>query len=72
MRQIDNNTDNMTNDLTGVYKKYKGKWVATDDAFKKVIASGSTSSYVYQKAKKLGFSIPNIFRVPSDLDAYIG
>jgi len=30
----------MTKDLTGVYKKYKGKWVAMDNGFKKVVVSG--------------------------------
>lgn len=62
----------MTKDLTPVYKKYKGKWVAMDDRFVKVVAFGKTSSFVYQKAKKMGYKIPNILRVPSDLTAFIG
>jgi len=62
----------MTKDLTPIYRKYKGKWVAMDDNFVKVVVSGKTSSSVYQKAKKLGYEIPNIFRVPSNLNAYIG
>jgi len=62
----------MTKDLTPIYKKYKGKWVAMDDNFAKVLVSGNTSSSVYQKAKKLGYKIPNLFRVPSNLNAYIG
>jgi hypothetical protein len=62
----------MTNDLTGVYKKYKGKWVAMDDSFKKVVASGNSAKNVYSKAKKSGFEIPNLFKVPSNLNAYVG
>jgi len=62
----------MTKDLTPIYRKYKGKWVAMDDNFVKVVVSGNTSSSVYQKAKKLGYEIPNLFRVPSNLNAYIG
>ncbi|KKR61573.1 MAG: hypothetical protein UU02_C0057G0011 [Candidatus Woesebacteria bacterium GW2011_GWA1_40_43] len=53
----------MTKDLTPVYKKYKGKWVAMDDRFAKVVVSGKTSSFVYRKAKKMGYKVPNIFRV---------
>lgn len=62
----------MTKDLTSVYKNYKGKWVAMDNSFVKVVVAGNTSSVVYQKAKKLGYQIPNIIRVPSNLNAYIG
>lgn len=62
----------MTKDLTQVYKSYRGKWVAMDNNFVKVVVAGSTSSTVYKKAKKLGYRIPNIIRVPSNLNAYIG
>ena len=62
----------MTKDFTPIYKKYKGKWVAMNDGFTKVIVAGTTSSSVYQKARKQGYKIPNIFRVPSSLNAYIG
>lgn len=62
----------MTKDLTPIYKKYKGRWVATTDGFIKVIASGSSAVLVYNKAKRLGYKVPNLFRVPSNLNAYIG
>ena len=62
----------MTKDLTGVYKKYKGKWVAMDNGFKKVVVSGQSSTAVYKKAKLLGYSIPNLFKVPVNTSAYIG
>lgn len=62
----------MTKDFTPIYKRYKGRWVAMDDGFAKVVVSGQTSSTVYQKAKKKGYKIPNVFRVPSNLNAFIG
>jgi len=62
----------MTKDLTSVYKNYKGKWVAMDNDFAKVVVAGNTSTAVYQRAKKLGYQIPNVIRVPSNLNAYIG
>ena len=62
----------MTKDFTPIYKKYKGKWVAMDKTFTKVVVSGKTSSTVYQKAKKMGYKVPNIFKVPSNLTAFIG
>lgn len=62
----------MTKDLTPIYKKYRGKWVAMNDQFTKVVVSGKRSSTVYQKAKKMGYKIPNMFRVPSNLTAFIG
>jgi len=43
-----------------------------DDRFAKVVVSGKTSSFVYRKAKKMGYKVPNIFRVPSNLTAFIG
>ena len=62
----------MTKDLTSVYKKYKGKWVAMNDSFTEVLVSGKTSSFVFQKAKKMGYKVPNIFQVPSNLTAFVG
>jgi len=43
-----------------------------DDDFAKVVVSGKTSSFVYKKAKKMGYKIPNVFLVPSNLTAFIG
>ncbi len=62
----------MTKDFTPIYKKYKGKWVAMSDGFNKVVASGASAKLVYKKAKDLGYEVPNIFKVPSNLNAYIG
>jgi hypothetical protein len=54
--------DSVTKDLTPVYKKYKGKWVAMDDGFAKVVVSGKTSLFVYQKAKKWVIRSPTFSR----------
>jgi len=62
----------MTKDFTLIYKEYKGKWVAMNEGFNKVIASGATAKLVYKKAKHMGYEIPNLFKVPSNLNAYIG
>lgn len=62
----------MTKDLTNVYKKYKGKWVAMDNNFAKVVLSGNSSSSVYRRAQKKGYKTPNLFRVPSNLNGFIG
>ncbi len=62
----------MTKDLTPIYKKYKGKWVAMDDGFSKVVVSGLNAKNVYNKAKSMGYDVPNLFKVPSNLNAYIG
>ena len=62
----------MTKDLTPIYKTYKGKWVAMDESFSKVVVSGKTSSFVYKEARKKGYEIPNLFRVPSSLAGFIG
>lgn len=62
----------MTKNFTPIYKKYMGQWVAMSDGFNKVVASGSSAKIVYKKAKNLGYEVPNLFKVPSNLNAYIG
>lgn len=62
----------MTKDLTSVYKKYKGSWVAFDKDYSRVIASGKNASTVFNKAKKKTNKTPKLFKVPSNLTAYIG
>ena len=62
----------MTKDLTPIYKKYKGRWVALDKDYKTVIASGNSAKLVYQKAKKKSKNLPRLFKVPSSLTPYIG
>ena len=59
-------------DLTNVYKKYKGLWVALDERLAKVIASGSSAKITYDKAFKKGLKKPTLFKVPKQNIAYFG
>lgn len=62
----------MVIDLTKIYKKYKGLWVALKDDEKTVIASGKTLKEVMEKSKKKGFEKPVLFRMPAKIMPYIG
>lgn len=62
----------MAIDWTNIVHKYKGLWVALKDDEKTVISSGKTVKEVMEKAKKKGFSIPILFRVPTEVVPYIG
>lgn len=62
----------MTIDLTEVYKKHQGKWVAMKEEEAAVIASGESVSEVIRKSKKKGFSKPVVFKVPKENIPYIG
>ncbi len=56
-----------------ILSKYKGKWVALDDDFRKVISSGSSAKVVLSKAKKAGHPEPVLFKVPVSPEAgYVG
>jgi len=57
---------------TKIYKKYKGLWVALKDDEKTVIASGKTVKEALEKAKKIGYSEPILFKVPIRVIPYIG
>ena len=62
----------MAIDWTKIYKKYKGYWVALKDDEKTVIASGKTAREAWEKAKKEGYEKPILFRVPTEIIAYVG
>lgn len=62
----------MTIDLTKIFKKYKGLWVAFKEDNKTVIASGKTVREVMGKAQKKGFEQPILFHVPIKILPYIG
>lgn len=56
-----------------VLKKYKGKWVALDDSYRKVISSGTSAKIALSKAKKAGHLEPILFKVPVAPEAgYVG
>ncbi|MDI6689690.1 MAG: DUF5678 domain-containing protein [Actinomycetota bacterium] len=59
-------------DLTDVYKKYKGKWVALAKDEQTVLSSGKTASVAYKKAKAKGFEKPILMKIPREIVPYIG
>lgn len=40
--------------ITPIAKKYKGKWVALDKSFKKVLEFGKTADEVHSKVRQKG------------------
>lgn len=62
----------MAIDWTENYKKYKGKWVAMLDDEKTVVSSGKTAKEAWDKAKKKGYELPILFRVPNKIIPYVG
>jgi len=61
----------MNNDLTKIYKKYGGLWVALDSKLKKVLAHGKSAKETYEKAQSKT-AIPTLFKVPKDNLPYVG
>ena len=59
-------------DWTGIYKKYKGLWVALKDDEETVISSGKTAKEVWDKAHKKGFTDPILMNVPKKLTYFVG
>lgn len=56
----------------GIYKKYKGLWVALKDDETTVISSGKTAKEAYQKAQDKGFKMPILMNVPKKASYFIG
>jgi len=54
----------MNTDLTNVYKKYKGMWVALDGTLTKVISANKNAKKVYDEAISKGYKKPTLFKVP--------
>ncbi len=59
-------------DWSGIYKKYRGKWVALKDDEQTVIASGKTIKEAWEKARKKGYPKPIMTSVPAKLTTFIG
>lgn len=59
-------------DWTGIYKKYRGLWVALADDEKTVISAGKTFKETLKKAEKKGFKDPIFMQVPEESLSYIG
>lgn len=62
----------MAIDWTENFKKYKGLWVAMKNDEKTVVASGKTAKLAWEKAKKIGYQKPILFRVPTKIIPYVG
>ncbi len=59
-------------DLTKIYKKYSGLWVALNDKWDTVISSNKDIKKAYRDAIKKGCKEPFMFKVPTENAAYIG
>jgi hypothetical protein len=59
-------------DWSKMYLKYKGLWVALQDDYTTVIASGPTPEAALKLAKQKGVSDPFLTRVPEKLAPFAG
>lgn len=62
----------MAIDWTKIYKKYKGLWVALEDNEKTVISAAKTAKEAWKIAQEKGYEKPILFRVPTEIKAYVG
>ena len=58
--------------LKKLIKKYGGKWIALNEDSSRVIASSGSAKRVYEEAKKDGYKIPLLYKVPQKDLPYIG
>lgn len=59
-------------DLTRVFEKYKGQWVAFKADEKTVIGHGKTAKEAYGKALASGYKNPILSHLPAQLTTFIG
>ena len=59
-------------DMTKIYRKYKGKWVALTPDRKTVITSGLTAKQVYDEAHQKGFKEPILTKIPTEIAILVG
>ena len=62
----------MATDLTKIYQKYKGLWVALKDDKVTVVAAGKTVKEALSEANTKGFNDPILFKVPTRIIPQIG
>jgi len=62
----------MNVDLTKIYKKYKGLWIALNDKWDTVISFDKDIKKVHKEALEKGYKEPILFKVPTEIAAYIG
>ena len=58
-------------DMTKIYKKYPGMWVALNETKTKALASGSTAKEALQASRKQGVRNPIITKIPTENLGYI-
>ena len=61
-----------SNNLSHLFPKYEGKWVALAKDQITIVGSGSTLKTAINKAKKIGHNNPIMFKVPVGMQAYVG
>ena len=59
-------------DLTKIFEKYKGLWVALNDKWDTVISSSKDIKKAHKEAVKKGYKEPIMFKVPTKNTAYLG
>lgn len=57
---------------SGIYKKYKGLWIALAQDEQTVLASGKTAKEAWDKALEKGFRKPILTRMPEKLIPFVG
>ncbi len=57
--------------MTKIYKKYSGLWVALDESRTKAFATGKTAKEVLQVSRKKGIKDPLIAKIPTKDIGYI-
>ncbi len=62
----------MAIDWSKIWKKYRGLWVALKGDEKTVIASGKTAKEAWEKARKKGYEMPILTKMPARLIPYVG
>ena len=62
----------MNINLTKIFDKYKGLWVALDDSLRKVISSNKNAEKAYKEALSRGYKKPTLFKVPQENLPYFG
>ena len=58
-------------DMTPLYRKYPGKWVALTHDRKKVVAASDTLGKALREAKEHGVKHPVMERIPWEAQSYL-
>lgn len=58
-------------DMTKIYKKYAGMWVALDKSRTKALATGKTARQALRASQKKGIRNPIITKIPTENFGYI-